>query len=74
MKGMRFITAVLTASMAILTGCTEKFPAPDHFVGVIESGFTRTGYTPDGITLKGKWSAGDRIAVRSESGGTAITL
>ena len=61
-------------AVAALAGCTEEFPSPDHFVGVIETGFTRTGYTPEGITLKGKWNAGDAITVKNENGGSAVTL
>ena len=57
--------------MVFLTGCAEKYPYPDHFVGVITNGFTRASYTQEGIVLKGKWNAGDRIAVKGESGATA---
>ena len=65
---------LFAAALFLTAGCTDKIPSPDHFVGVIKAGFTRTAYTPDGYTLKGSWNAGDRIAVRNESGGTAVCL
>ncbi|MBQ7576398.1 MAG: BspA family leucine-rich repeat surface protein [Bacteroidales bacterium] len=67
-----FIKLTLLAAVAnLLAGCTEKYPSPDHFVGVITNGFTRASYTQEGIVLKGKWNAGDRIAVKGASGATA---
>ena len=67
-----FIKLTLLAAVAsLLAGCTEKYPSPDHFVGVITNGFTRASYTQEGIVLKGKWNADDRIAVKGESGATA---
>lgn len=56
------ITGILAAA-SLLAGCTEKYPAPDHFVGVIAGDFTRTSYTPDGNMLKGSWNEGDVMFV-----------
>ena len=65
---------LLCTAVALAGGCTEKYPNPDHYVGAIAGNFTRTSYSPEGIQLKGKWNAGDRIAVKSQSGGASVTL
>ena len=61
----RLITqlSVILAAVALAVGCTEKYPSPDHYVGVIAGDFTRTAYTAEGNMLKGSWTEGDEISV-----------
>ena len=56
------ITAIL-ATATLAASCAEKYPAPDHFVGVIAGDFTRTSYTPEENMLKGSWNEGDQMFV-----------
>ena len=63
MNRYRTLVAVLLTTLAITTGCEEKYPSPDHVVGVIEGDFTRTAYASEGRTLKGSWKVGDCIDV-----------
>ena len=67
MKRFLYLTALATASLLSLAGCHEKFPNPDHVIGVIEGDFTRVGFKEDGDKLKGSWNGGDRIALTNTS-------
>ena len=64
----RFISKIplFLAAVALAAGCAEKYPAPDHVVGVIAKDFTRTAYTAADDTLKGEWKAGDAISVNGQ--------
>ncbi|MBO4570799.1 MAG: BspA family leucine-rich repeat surface protein [Bacteroidales bacterium] len=75
MKLKLFFPAAVAAMLLLLTGgCAEKYPDPDHYVGIIKTGFTRTSYSPEGIQLKGKWDTGDRILVKGASSNATVTL
>ncbi len=63
MKRLFTPLSVTLAALALVFGCTEKYPSPDHFVGVIAGDFTRTSYTADDNKLKGSWKEGDEITV-----------
>lgn len=64
----QFLTkaSLFLATVALAAGCAEKYPTPDHIVGVIAKDFTRTAYTAAGDTLKGEWKAGDAISVNGQ--------
>lgn len=73
MKRLFTPLSVILATMALAFGCTEKYPSPDHFVGVIAGDFTRTSYTAEENTLKGSWTKGDEISVNDNLYAAATT-
>ena len=73
MKRLFTQSSVILAALTLAFGCTEKYPSPDHFVGVIAGNFTRTSYTAEGNELKGSWTAGDEISVNDNQYAAATT-